>query len=246
MSTADEAIVKHVRAALESERRVELHRGPLDVRIEDGAVVIGGEAASLAAKKVALRAAAAAATPRGVVDRVLVAVPERRGDGEIRDALCNLLTSEAELRDCTIRAKVNSGVETIHDAGSKGDGSIEIVIADGVVTLAGTVLSLSHKRLVGVLAWWTAGVRDVVDSLDVSPPEEDNDGELIDALGLVHEIDPVVRHDMMTVGCRHGVVTLSGAVRTEAERVRAEFDAWATSGVVDVVNRIEVRAVPGA
>ena len=245
MSNGDESIVRQVRAALEHERRVNLHQYPLAVRIEAGAVVLEGEVETLAAKKLALRLAAAVEGTRGVVDRVVVAPTERKGDGEIRDALCKLLLSEAELRDCTIRARVNDSVEIMHDADTRGDGSIDVAIDDGVVTLEGTVLSLSHKRLVGVLAWWTAGVRDVVNSLVVSPPEEDNDGEVIDALGLVYEIDPVVRHDRLTLNCRNCVVTLSGAVRTEAERNRAEMDAWALFAVDEVVNLIEVRAVPG-
>lgn len=104
------------------------------------------------------------------------------------------------------------------------------------------MISLSHKRLVGVLAWWTPGCRDVINSLEVDPPEEDNDGEIVDALGLVYEIDPVVRHDQITVSCHGGVVSLSGAVGTEEERRRAEFDAWALFAVDEVVNAIEVRA----
>jgi osmotically-inducible protein OsmY len=37
-------------------------------------------------------------------------------------------------------------------------------------------------------------------------------------------------------------VSLSGAVGTEEERRRAEFDAWALFAVDEVVNAIEVRA----
>jgi len=246
MPSTDESIVRQVRAALENERRVNLHRCPLDVRVEADAVVIEGEVESIAAKKLALRRAAAVDGTRGVVDRIVVAPAERKGDGEIRDALCKLLLSEAELRDCTIRALVKGSAETMHDAGARGDGSIEVAIDEGVVTLEGTVLSLSHKRLVGVLAWWTSGVCDVVNSLVVTPPEEDNDGEITDALGLIYEIDPVVRNDQLTIRCHNYVVTLSGAVRTEAERSRAEMNAWALFAVDEVVNAIEVREAPGA
>jgi osmotically-inducible protein OsmY len=143
-----------------------------------------------------------------------------------------------------MRVRVKGEMETLRDVPSRSAGAIEIAIDDGVVTLEGTVISLSHKRLVGVLAWWTPGCRDVVNSLEVVPPEEDNDGEIIDALGLVYEVDPVVRHDLINISCHDGVVTLSGAVATEAERARAELDAWALFAVDEVDNRIEVRAVP--
>lgn len=245
MQGNEETIVRQVRAALENEPRINVHRHPVRVSTESGAVVLEGEVGNIAAKKLALRLAAASGETRGVVDRLHVAAAERRSDAEIRDALGKLLLIEAELRDCTIRVHAAGSNEVLHDAGAKADGEMAITIADGVVTLEGQVGSLSHKRLAGVLAWWTNGCRDVVNTLEVVPPEEDNDGEIIDALGLVYEIDPVVRHDQITIHCRKGVVTLSGAVGTEAERTRAEMDAWALFAVDQVVNALEVRHLPG-
>lgn len=242
MTSAEEEIVKRVRAALEYEPRVNLHSHPVRVSVEAGAVVLEGEVESIAARKRALRLAAAVEGVRGVVDRLHVVPSQHRGDGEIRDALTTLLLAEPELRDCSMRVLAKGRAETLRDVPDGRAGAIDLAVEDGVVTLEGTVISLSHKRLVGVLAWWTAGCRDVVNSLDVVPPEEDNDGEVMDALGLVFEIDPVVRHDQITVSCRNGAVTLSGAVGTEEERRRAELDAWALFAVDDVVNDIEVRA----
>ena len=244
MTGNEETIVKQVRAALENEPRINVHRRPVRVEVASEAVVLEGEVDSIAAKKRAMRLAAAVDDVRGVVDRLHVAPAEHRGDGEIRDALTGLLLGELELRDCAMRVRVKGEMQTLRDVPSRSAGAIEIAIDDGVVTLEGTVISLSHKRLVGVLAWWTPGCRDVVNSLEVVPPEEDNDGEIIDALGLVYEVDPVVRHDLINISCHDGVVTLSGAVATEAERARAELDAWALFAVDEVDNRIEVRAVP--
>jgi len=243
MESREESIVKQVSAALEQEPRVNVHRYPLKVSVAQDAVVLEGEAGSIGARKLALRCAAAIEGVRGIVDRMHVAPTERRGDGEIRDALGALMLSEAELRDFTIRMRTGEKTELLHDADDRANGRVEVRIEDGVVTLEGTVISLSHKRLLGVLAWWTAGCRDVINSLEVDPPEEDNDGEVIDALGLVYEIDPVLRHDQITISCHDWVVTLSGAVGTEAERSRAELTAWALFAVFDVVNRIEVRPV---
>jgi osmotically-inducible protein OsmY len=241
MTTSEDSIVKQVRAVLENEPRVNLHRYPVGVSVSAGGVVLEGEVESVAAKKRAMRVAAAIEGVRGVVDRLHVAPAERRSDGEIRDALCAFLLAEAEFRDCSMKVQVKGRAETLRDLPGTGAGSIEVAIEDGVVTIEGAVISLSHKRLVGVLAWWTPGCRDVINSLRVEPPEEDNDGEVIDALGLVYEIDPVVRHDQITVICHGGVVTLSGAVPSEEERERAELDAWALFAVDEVVNHIEVR-----
>ncbi len=237
-----EAIVKQIRAALESEPRVNLHRYPLKVAVVDGAVLLEGEVESVAAKKVALEIAGAAPGIRGVVDRVRIAVKERIGDGAMRDALCEFLLVEPELRNCTIRIRLKGRVETLREAPLERSGDIEVAIDDGVITLEGMVISLSHKRFLGVLAWWTPGCRDVINSLDVVPPEEDNDAEVVDALRLVLEADPLVQSDQVAASCRNYVVTLEGLVRTDEERWQAELDAWALFAVDRVINRIEVTA----
>ena len=80
-----------------------------------------------------------------------------------------------------------------------------------------------------------------MNSLDVQPPEDDTDDEILDALRLVHEMDPLVQASQIRASCRDCVVTLNGFVRTEEERRRAEDDAWCLFAVDDVVNRIDVR-----
>jgi osmotically-inducible protein OsmY len=240
--TTSEAIVRRVQGLLEHEPRVNLHRYPIKIDLADGAVVLEGDVESIAAKKLALELAASVGEIRGVVDRLRVAPSERRGDGAIRDSLCGFLLRDPELRNCTIRVRAKGRVETLRDVRGERAGEIEVAIEDGVITLEGAVISLSHKRIAGVLAWWTPGCRDVVNSLDVVPPEEDNDDEVVDALRLVLETDPLVQADQITASCRNYVVTLEGYVRNEEERRRAELDAWALFAVDDVVNRIEVRA----
>jgi osmotically-inducible protein OsmY len=236
-----EETIKQVHHALEYETRVNLHRYPLRIGYTDGAVVLEGEVGDVATKKLALELAAAVEGVRGVVDRLHVAPAERKGDGAIRDALGAFLLREPEFRQCSIRVRAKGRVETVRDAGAEGAGEIEIAVADGIITLEGRVISHSHKRLAGVLAWWTPGCRDVVNSLSVEPAEEDNDGEVVDALRLVLEMDPLVEAAQIRASCRNYVVTLEGYVRTEEERRQAERDAWCLFAVDKVVNRVEVR-----
>jgi osmotically-inducible protein OsmY len=238
---AREAIIKRVKALLEHEPRINLHRDPIRIDVVAEAVVLEGEVADVAAKKLALELAGGIPGLRGVVDRLHVKPAERLGDGAIRDALCRSLMSVPELKDCTVRIRIKGGVETLRQAPADGSGEIEVAVDDGVITLEGTVISLSHKRLAGVLAWWTPGCRDVVNSLAVAPPEEDNDAEVADALRLVLEIDPLVDAAGIAVRSENFVVTLEGRVRSEAERRRAEADAWALFAVDRVVNRLVVR-----
>lgn len=233
-------IIKQVRGALEFEPRVNLHSHPIAIGFTDGVVTLEGEAADVAAKKLALELAAAVNGVRGVIDRLRVAPADRRGDGAIRDVLCGFLLNESELRTCSLRLRGN-GAKVLREASGDGAGEIEVAVGDGVVTLEGSVISLSHKRIAGVLAWWTPGCRDVVNSLDVQPPEEDNDAEVVDALRLVLEIDPLVDAGQIRASCDDYVVTLDGCVRSAEERRQAEHDAWCLFAVDDVVNRIEIR-----
>jgi len=236
-----QAIIRKVHGALEYEPRVNLHRYPIKIDFSDGAVVLEGEIENIAAKKLALRLAGAIEEVRGVVDRLHVLPSERKGDGAIRDSLCAFLLREPELRKCTIRAHAKDRVEILRDP-PDATGDIEVAIENGVITLEGSVASLTHKRVAGVLAWWTPGCRDVVNALNVLPPEEDTDQEVLDALRLVLEIDPLVQPERIIARCRNYVVTLEGEARTEAERQRAELDAWALFAVDKVINKIEVRA----
>lgn len=239
---AQEAIVKRVRGLLERERRIDLHRHPIRIQVAAGAIVLEGEVEDIAAKKLALELAAGVGEVRGVVDRLRVIPAERRGDGAIRDALCESLLRVPELRNCGLRWRTRGRIETLRPGQGDGAGAIDVAIEDGVITLEGSMISLSHKRIAGVLAWWTTGCRDVVNSIDVSPPEEDTDDEVADALQLVFEMDPLLREQSIRIKVDNYVVTLSGRVRNEAQRRRAEFDAWALFAVDNVANRIEAGA----
>lgn len=237
-----DAAVKQVRAALEFDTRINVHRHPIQVTFDNDAVVLEGEVDSVAAKKLALEHAGAVQGIRGVVDRLRVTPSERRGDGAIRDAYCALLMSQRELANCGIRVRDSTRMQTVRQAPAERSGDIDILVDDGVITIEGSVISLSHKRVIGTLAWWTPGCRDVINALELDPPERDGDEEVVEALSLVFEMDPIVQADLVHIRCENYVVTLQGYAHTEQERQRAEFDAWSLFGVEKVINRIEVRS----
>ncbi|SDY64572.1 BON domain-containing protein [Nitrosomonas sp. Nm33] len=235
-----QVVVKRIQQALENEPRINPHRYPVKVHVVQGAVVMEGEVADIAAKKLALEAAGAIEGTREVVDQLRVVPSERRGDGAISDSLANFLLNANELRNCTIRIVSNGKLETLRKAPPDDGGSIDFEVKDGIIALNGTVISLSHKRIAGVLAWWTPGCRDVVNSLDVVPQEEDTDYEVIDAVRLVLEMDPFVQPEQIDVKCSNYVVTLQGYVRTADERQRAELDTWYVFGVARVINNLDL------
>lgn len=237
----NEAILKRIRATFELEPRIGLHRHPINMELDKGVLTLEGEVEGIAAKKLALELGGAANGVRGVVDRLRVIPSERKEDGDIRDAVRGFLLQEPALLNVSLRVRQKGRVETLREVGGEPAGMIEISVEDGVVTLDGEVISLSHKRLAGVLAWWAPGCRDVVNGLGVVPPEKDSDDEVADALRLVLEKDPLVHADEIRVSVHNYIVTLEGLAGTEEERKMAELDAWYLFAVDKVINRIEVQ-----
>jgi osmotically-inducible protein OsmY len=234
-------LAQTVRAALEADVRINLARHPLRIEATaDGAIVLEGEVSDIAARKSALVVAARVPGVRGIVDRLRIAVSTPRGDAEIRDSLVRFIEQESELSNCTLRVRLEGQVDTLHDAGADGSGDVEAEIKSGVITLNGQVLSLTHKRMLGVLAWWTPGCRDVINGIAVVPEEQDSDDEIVDAVRLALEMDPMLKAETVSVQCRDGVVTLEGDVRTAAGRRQAELDAWYVFGIERVVNRLRL------
>lgn len=237
------SIIKAIRAGLEREPRINLHRWPIHLEMsDDGVLIMQGDVESLSARKIACGIAGAVPEVRGVVDRLQIATADPKGDGEILDVLGALLLDARDLKNCTLRVMKKGQplvLQKIIDDDASGD--ILAAVEAGVVTLDGWVISLSHKRLAGVLAWWTPGCRDVVNALEVVPPEQDGDDEISDALLLVLEMDPLILHSgRIRIQTQDGVVTLQGLVRSQAEKERAEQDAWCLFAVDNVINRIAV------
>ncbi len=230
---------KQVHAALEVEKRVNLHRNPLTIRAEGDVVTLEGEVDDIAAKRRAVIVAAAVPGVREVIDRVTVAPAEKMGEDQILQHVRDALIEEPAL--CNYRiVSVNhkDEQETDRDPAEAAGEIIVSVEAPGRVYLGGRVGSLSHRRLAGVLAWWVPGSVDVANHLEVVPPEADNDGELLDAVELVLEKDHAVDTADVTLACRDAVITLAGGIPTGRQKFLAECDAWYVEGVRDVVNEL--------
>lgn len=239
MKSAD-GIIRKISAALEQEPRVNLHAYPVQIDYSDGVATLTGETEDIAAKKIALEITAAVPGVSAIVDRLHVQPAETMEDGEIRDHVCNALLSEQLLEAYAIRSLVKGEPELVREPVAPF-GTIDVEVSDGIVTLNGQVGSLSQKRIAGVLAWWVPGSRDVVNGLEVSPHEEDNDGEVVDAIRLMLEKDPFVNATQVRVTCRDYAVILEGLVSTEAERRMAEADTWYVFRVDKVKNLLQTK-----
>jgi len=229
-----------VHAALEREPRIHLHRHPIRIASNDGTVTLEGEVADVAAKKLALELAGAVQGVRAVVDRLRVAPGERRGDGAVRDSAARLLLESPELKRCSFNMRTNEKMVVLRQVERDADGDVEISVTDGVILLEGQVISQSHLRFAGAVAWWTPGRRDVINALEVRPANEDRDDEVAEVMRLVLEADPELDSDLIRAACSDKVVILEGSVPNEHQKRRAELDAWSLFAIKGVVNRLQV------
>ena len=235
-----DAVRKQVHAALERESRVNLHRHPVRIASADGTVTLEGEVADVAAKQLALQLARAVQGVRSVVDRLRVAPGERRGDGAVRDSAARLLLQQPELRGCSLNVRTNERIEVLHRVAENPAGEIQLSVTDGVVVLEGHVISQSHRRFAGAVAWWTPGRRDVINALEVRPAYEDRDDEVAEVMRLVLEADPELDADQIRTNCNGKIVFLDGTVPNDQQKRRAEQDAWSLAAIRGVVNRLEI------
>lgn len=238
MEIGMEKILTAVRAAFEHESRINLHHYPVHVEWSGGGLLLEGEVENIIAKKLALELAAATPGVDGIIDRLRVTPAQRMGDGAIRDHVRHALLQEPALETCIVRVRDGQNVIVDREPSEQPAGVIEVFVEDGVVTLDGQVPSLSHKRLAGVLTWWAPGSRDVVNALEIIPPQEDHDDEITDAVRLVLEKNPFVDASHIRVSTANAIVTLEGMAVNETEKRMAESDAWYVFGVDKVINKI--------
>ncbi|MGE0825948.1 MAG: BON domain-containing protein [Candidatus Binatia bacterium] len=239
--SATDSIITQVRAALEREPRINLHRYPVEVSVSNGDFVLAGEVEHIVAKKLVLELAARTPGVGTIVDRIRVAPAQPMGDGAVRDHIRDAFLQESTLTNCMLSIRDKGQTTTVREASGESSAAIEVQVEDGVVTLNGQVPSLSHKRIAGVLAWWVPGSRDVVNGLEVLPPMEDRDEEMTEAVNLVLKKNPFVDASQIRVSTHNSVVTLDGLVTNETEKRMAEFDAWYIFGVDAVMNQLAVR-----
>jgi len=135
---------------------------------------------------------------------------------------------------------------------------INVDTKEGVVTLTGEVPSQAAKETAVQIARSTDGVASVVDNLTVAAAEADrglgdaaaatagrigdaaSDATITGAVKTKLLADPDVAALKIDVDTTNGVVTLTGNVKTAAERDEALRIARETDGVKSVVDRLTI------
>lgn len=223
-----------IQAAFETDEIINTGESSIDV-IENDVIRLEGSVTGIAAKRRALHVAREAASTPGIADHIRVNPEQRKNDDQLLDDIDRALRSDADF----LNIPVGQGYRTA-DVG--GNNWIAASTRNGVVMLEGAVPSLDHRRLAEVFSWWIPGVTDVDNRLHVEPPEEDNDGELRDALDLVLDKDQALDNQSINILVRDGKATLAGSVRNYEQRERVERNCWYVPGVHEVDNRLEIAA----
>jgi osmotically-inducible protein OsmY len=213
----DVQIRRDIRAALR--RNVLVDEEQILVDVEDGVVTLTGTVSSRNEEDEAVDIARVTAGVTSVVDELVV-------------------EPTVEVSDSTIRVRVRSQLrwDTRVDATD-----ISVSVDGSTVTLRGSVESGAQESAAISAAWSVAGVRDVIDRIEVTPGAVAvTESPIARVVENAIRLDPDVLVRDLEVTTDDGTVTLYGQV-DEAWMAPVAGDIAANlAGVQDVRNEIEV------
>ncbi len=182
----------------------------LDASVSEGIVTLSGKADHLMARERAVKLAETIRGVRGVVNTITLEMPSRTDDELRKDVEAALL----------------------YDAATD---SYELTpaVQDGVVTLSGTVQSYREEQLALHVAKGVTGVKEVKDNITLKPRIDRPDAEIAAHIKRAIAIDVWLDPNFITSEVKDGVVTLTGAVGSTAQRTRAMMLA-STSGAKSI------------
>lgn len=192
----------------------------IGVTVEHGVVTLRGTVELYGEKWAAARDAQRIAGVRALANDIIVKSPKSNWH---TDADIALHVADALRFDWTVP-----------------ENHIQVTVEKGWVTLRGTTNWNYQRRTAEADARRVAGVTSVINEITIEQPHvsaSDIEAGIKKALVRTAEVDA----DMITIATEGAVVTLTGTVRSWAERDAAEDVAWRAKGVTQVVNRIVVQ-----
>lgn len=193
----------------------EINAREIGVAASDGVVTLTGFVNTYAEKLAAERAAKRVYGVQAVANDLHVKLRDERTDSEIaKDALHSLQSHTAVPRD------------------------VKVTVRDGFVALEGTLDWMYQKRAAESAVKYLKGVKGVSNLIHLIPPVSTGQvkAKIEEALRRNAEVDS----RRIRVEAEDSTVTLSGNVRSWAERQEAERAAWGAPGVTRVANHIIV------
>lgn len=120
---------------------------------------------------------------------------------------------------------------------------VGVAVQDGVVTLTGHLSTFAEKSAVERAAKRVAGVRGVAVELDVTlePRHHVSDAEIAAAVQTAFKWHAQIPDDRVHFTVEKGWVSLTGTVDWEHQRHNAEVAVRPLTGVLGVVNKIQLR-----
>lgn len=196
-----------------------VHGNEIGVQVQDGVVTLTGHLGTFAEKYSAEAAVRRIPGVRALAVELDVHLPDdaRRTDADIALAAANVLSWDATVPADRIR----------------------ILVEHGVVTLSGDVDWYYQRTAAEHAVAGLFGVVGVTNALAIRPRADKQDVAARIQAAIARQAASDA--DQVTVTVRDGAVTLTGTLRTLAEREAAFEAAWSAPGVSAVVNQIEVR-----
>ena len=157
------------------------------------------------------------------------------------------------VEDLQIQAAVLESFNRSPDLGGK---SIDVKVQDKLVTLSGTVDTMTQRNGAEQAAKAVDGVAGVTNNLAVANPQAAAEPPAnVPAVDQNVELAKRVKFELydtgafdtatMTVTAADGTVTMTGTVRSRAEQLLAERVAQGVPGVKKVINEVSVAQAPG-
>jgi osmotically-inducible protein OsmY len=120
---------------------------------------------------------------------------------------------------------------------------IGVTAENGVVTLSGHVKTYAEKNKIADVVCRVKGVRGIAQEIEVRPRGEHRtaDDEIAKRSLSVIRWNSVIPEGAVLVKVQNGLVTLTGKVEWNYQKIAAAEAVRALSGVIDVYNHIEVQ-----
>lgn len=219
---ADARLQAEVQKSLDHSRFSGVH-----VAVNDGVVVLTGQVSRYSDKEDADKKAHHQKDVGAVRNMIEVAGGENISDAALRDKLAKGLAYD----------RVGYGTTAFNN--------ITLGVRNGIVTIGGTVYGPADKSSAISLVENTAGVRDVIDNLEVAPVSPNDDRIRLAEARAIYGFPSLNRYALdpaktIRITVVNGHVTLNGVVDSQADKDTAGIRANGVPGVFSVVNNLQV------